>query len=227
MKRKYYKYDYEIKADRKAGFFAFPIINGVVWFASWLLSSGVQSGGLWGLLLPWIANGLILLVAVIFRPEFAVGYLTFISAAIIAVFVLGIIFVGGCFLAIGVGLIFTPLGPLAGFVAIGVFLAILVAGLAWAADHAIRWYDNWTFAWDKPKPERPDYPNPLPPIQLSEESTSTNIPDGLNQLPDTMFEEKLSSKPSDTLNQSAETWFNQPSGESPSQDDSENESNTI
>ena len=182
MKRKYYKYDYERKADRRAGFFAFPIINGAVWFASWLLSTGVQSGGVWGLLLPWLANGLILVFAFIFRPEFAVGYITFISAAITAVFVLGFLFVGGCFLAIGVGFIFTPLGPLAGIVAIGVYLAILAAGLAWSVDQATRWYDNWTFAFDDPKHQlRKSSDQPQPVIK-----PATNLPisDDPDQPPD-------------------------------------------
>ena len=143
MKRKYSKDNYARKADRKVGFVAFPIINVVVWFVSWLFSSGVQSESGWALLLPWVANGLVLVYAFIFRPEFAVGYLVFIAFALGIVFALGFLFLGGCFLAIGVGAIFSFANELAIMVAGSVFVVAFIAGLIWIGTFAKNWYDEW------------------------------------------------------------------------------------
>ena len=193
MKRKEYKTGYERKADQRAGFIVFPIVNGLIWLTALIMGNWFSVDEGWMQVLPWIINGIVLILGFALRPEFAVGYISFIAIAFIAVIVLGVLFIGGCFVAIGIGLVFYPLGgDLTNIMFLLSWAVILLVGFIWLVGQAIQLHENWWHGW-----ETPDDSNPS--LSLRKD-----------QLPD-------------ALNQSAESWFNQPSEDSPQQDNGENE----
>ena len=111
LKRKIYSSEVERRRDRLIGFLAFPAINFIL--SQFIESSlrdlirflfqdtPVQETLRNGLsLLPWVINGIILLLAFFFRVEFALGYIAFVAATITSVALIGALFLAGCFLLI-------------------------------------------------------------------------------------------------------------------------------
>jgi hypothetical protein len=154
MKRKEYRSISERKADNRAGFRSFPVVNLVLWVVYKLLQTWDTTNYSNGsgddlfiqiliLMLPWVVNGLILVWNFVFRPEFAIGYLVFIAFALVVVFALGILFFGSCILAVGVGFIFVASETLFNFVAFTVLLIAFIAGAVKIGEHAKNWYEEW------------------------------------------------------------------------------------
>ncbi len=83
MKRKVYTTDRERKSDQVIGCVAFPIVNVALWLAmSRLLAEATtDQARARALLLPWIVNGLVLILAFLFRPQTGVGYIAWIGLA--------------------------------------------------------------------------------------------------------------------------------------------------
>ncbi len=80
------------------GFIACPLVNvPLLLLISWLDNIVPQN---LVLLLPWVVNGGILLLALFFRPYAILGYLSFFVALFALILIAGVLFVGGCFLLI-------------------------------------------------------------------------------------------------------------------------------
>jgi hypothetical protein len=99
--------------DQIIGFLAFPLVN----IPLWMISQRIDSSAL-----PWIVNGIVLALAFLFRPQFGVGYITFIGIAIIVLTVLSVVFVAACFVSVLAGVVMGPL-------AIVLFVVLMAAGL--------------------------------------------------------------------------------------------------
>ncbi|HLA08462.1 MAG TPA: hypothetical protein VJ022_13520, partial [Anaerolineales bacterium] len=119
MKRKFYATSRERKADQIKGFLAFPLVNVPLGIILWMIlqmidwmrySQRIDSQELtwvsdlpWLVIrelvstLPWLVNGIVLVLAFLFRPEFGVGYVAFIAIAITASTALSVLFVAACF----------------------------------------------------------------------------------------------------------------------------------
>jgi hypothetical protein len=149
MKRKVYATSQERKADQIKGFWAFPLVNvplqTIVWMILWMSSYVIYPRELtlvWALpllfvrVLPWLVNGIVLVLAFMFRPEFGVGYIAFIAVAIIASTALSILFVAACFVSILSAAVMEDL-------AIWVFVFLMVAGLLGLGVFAIYVFRSW------------------------------------------------------------------------------------
>ena len=113
MKRKVYATPRERKTDQFMGFWAFPIVNVPLWLIYQMLYSrlpaevaatGAASLGQVRILvtaLPWLVNGIVLVLAFVFRPQLGVGYVTSAAIALIVVIALGALFLAACFLSLG------------------------------------------------------------------------------------------------------------------------------
>jgi hypothetical protein len=95
MKRKIYTTRRERMTDQIIGFLAFPLVNVTLWISllrvseiidSQLLATPVSA-------LPWLVNGSVVALALLLRPEFGVGYITFIGVAVAVVMALGVMVV--------------------------------------------------------------------------------------------------------------------------------------
>lgn len=145
MKRKVYANSHERRQDQAIGFWVFPVVNYVLWAnTTWLWErareafSGSPDRDLADLviaLLPWAINGLILALALIFRPQMAVGYIAFIGAAVGGGFILRILVVGACFVSLPFWF-FQPSGLI-------VWLGLILWGLIFLGRMVIRWYNEW------------------------------------------------------------------------------------
>ncbi len=163
MKRKKYNNDYERKYDQRAGFIAFIVFNVALWLFRFLLITGVRiyvhsflqvnvfeytlpfadQLETFIIMFPWVMNGLVIVLALIFRPQFTIGYLAGVALAFLAQFVFGVLFVAGCFAGIGVGYALIPeedsafnIGILCGRIAI-------LAAIVFFGRLALRWYRSW------------------------------------------------------------------------------------
>jgi hypothetical protein len=91
------------------------------------------------LALPWLVNGIVIVLAFLLRSEFAIGYITFIGATVALVIALGTVVVAACFVII-------PLAPVIGDLANWVFLLLIVVGLfvlvVWAIDLITNWWSS-------------------------------------------------------------------------------------
>ena len=133
MKRKVYSTPRERKADQLIGFWAFPLVNVPLWLISQMLYSqlptGVPAADLSSVAqirtlvsaLPWLVNGLVLVLAFLFRPQLVVGYVAFVAIAFIAVIMLGSLFVVACFVSFVSAVVIGPL-------AIILFFVLMLAG---------------------------------------------------------------------------------------------------
>ena len=126
------------------GFLAFPLVNVPLWIILWMISQRIDSQSQSQLLtlvlaLPWLVNGIVIVLAFLLRPEFAIGYIAFIGASIALVIALGILVVAACFVII-------PLAPIIGDLANWVFLLLIVVGLfglvVWAIDLIANWWSS-------------------------------------------------------------------------------------
>lgn len=107
--RKTYQNWQERKSDRQKGIAAAVIMNALVLITPSSLGEWVQPTdnptlNLVLQLLPWVANLGLLVVALIFRAEMAVGCLMAIASVLLTVFALGVAFVIGCFAWVAVTL---------------------------------------------------------------------------------------------------------------------------
>ena len=148
MKRKVYVTDQERRADQIKGFLAFPIVNVLLWIILQLLYSLSPTQGpatnesVFVLVrclifaLPWLVNGSVLALALIFRPQFGVGYIAFVTGAFTVIILLGTLFVAACFVSILSALV---LGPLA----IIVFIILMLVGLYFIARLAFYLFESW------------------------------------------------------------------------------------
>jgi len=123
MKPKTYETFAEQKIDQRIGFVAFPIVNLVIGLLVALLSRWVDSITIEPsvrypnlqlaiTLLPWVANGLLLLWAAIFRRYIASGYLVCLGGIVVVGTILGLIGVVTFFLAVPISALIGPIGDL-------------------------------------------------------------------------------------------------------------------
>ncbi|MEK7783844.1 MAG: hypothetical protein AAB658_00285 [Chloroflexota bacterium] len=138
MKRKTYEMNREAKIDQAIGFIVFPLVNAPLFAAIyWMLSLPKPTNQatpydlliIFGLLAPWVFNGIGLLLSIIYRPHIAVGGLAFIFAVISGVVIAGILFLPACFLAVAVGILFAQMEERAGAIVgiVTLFAIMLVA----------------------------------------------------------------------------------------------------
>ena len=142
MKRKVYATRRERMTDQIIGFLAFPLVNVPFGIIFWSISQRIDSP-LPTLVsaLPWLVNGIVLVLAALLRPELAMGYVAFIAIAITASTALSVLFVAACFVVIPLALI---LGDLANWV----FVLLMLVGLYGLAVFAIRVFWDWWSSHD-------------------------------------------------------------------------------
>ena len=138
MKRKVYTTRRERMIDQIIGFLAFPLVNVPLGIVLLTISERIDSQLLAALVsaLPWLVNGIVLVLAVLLRPEFAIGYVTFIGAAVAVVTALSVVVVAACFVII-------PLAPVLGDLVNWVFIFLIGAGLLGLVLLAIELSINW------------------------------------------------------------------------------------
>jgi hypothetical protein len=105
--------------DQILGFVAFPLVNIALWIFSQRVDSQLPARAS---ALPWVINGIVIALALLFRPDFGVGYVAFVGIAVIVVTMLSVVFVAACFVSI---LSAAVIGPLA----IGLFVLLMAGGL--------------------------------------------------------------------------------------------------
>jgi predicted anti-sigma-YlaC factor YlaD len=137
MKRKDYATARERMAYQIIGFLTFPLVNIPLGILLWSISQKIDSQ-LPTLVsaLPWLVNGIVLVLAFLLRPEFGVGYIAFIGVAITVITALSVLFVAACFVSI---LSAAVIGPLA----IGLFAILMSAGLLGLGVFAIYVFQSW------------------------------------------------------------------------------------
>jgi hypothetical protein len=127
MKRKIYTTRREQMTDQIIGFLTFPLVNVPLWIIYWVIPLWIDSQSLEALVsaLPWLVNGVVFTLALLFRPEFAIGYIAFIAVAVAVVTVLSIVFVAACFVTFATIVSFPDIGDQAGWV----FIVLIAGGL--------------------------------------------------------------------------------------------------
>jgi len=137
MKRKDYATGRERMTYQVIGFLAFPLVNVPLGIILWNISQRIDSQ-LPTLVsaLPWLVNGIVLALAFLLRPDFGVGYIAFIGAAITVVTALSVLFVAACFVSI-------LSAALIGDLAIGLFVFLMAAGLLGLGVLAIYVFQSW------------------------------------------------------------------------------------
>ena len=119
------------------GFWTFPLVNIPLGIILWSISQKIDSPlPTLVLALPWIVNGIVLALAFLLRPDFAVGYISFIGAAVAVVTALSVVFVAACFVSI---LSAAVIGDLA----IGLFVVLMVVGVSVLVAIAIYVFQSW------------------------------------------------------------------------------------
>ena len=123
--------------DQIIGFLAFPLVNVPLGVTLWNISQRIDSQlPTLVLALPWLVNGIVLTLAFLLRPDFGVGYIAFIGAAITVVTALSVLFVAACFVSI-------LSAALIGDLAIGLFVFLMAAGLLGLGVLAIYVFQSW------------------------------------------------------------------------------------
>lgn len=154
MRRLSYATPRERKRDQLFGFVAFPVVNGVLYLAtSWLLAGGAttfqgemddEQFRLVVLLLPWVVNGLLLALSLVFRPQMAIGYLACLSGILILGIALGALFLLSCFAALAVGIPTSNLAEdLGGFLTLLVFFGLMLAGVVFFGWLILHFFKDW------------------------------------------------------------------------------------
>ena len=137
MKRKVYATRRERMIDQILGFVALPLVNVPLGIILWLIMSEVDPQWVTPLLLlPWLVNGIILVLAFLWRPEFAVGYITFIGVAVALAVGLSAVVVAACFVII-------PLYLIIGDQVNWVFVILIGIGLFGIIMVTISLFKNW------------------------------------------------------------------------------------
>ena len=146
MKRKVYATRRERMIDQILGFVAFPLVNVPLGIILWLIGSEVDPRWLTPLsLLPWLVNGLVLVPAFLWRPEFAIGYITFIGVVVALALGLSAVVVAACFVII-------PLYLVIGEQVNWVFVILIGIGLFGIIMVAISLIKSWLSS-SKNKPQ--------------------------------------------------------------------------
>ena len=141
MKRKVYTTRRERRTYQIIGFLAFPLVNVPLGIILWMISQRIDSQ-LFTLVsvLPWLVNGIVLVLAFLLRPEFAIGYIAFIGFAITASTALSVLFVAACFVSV---LSAAVIGDLANWV----FIFLMVVGVLGLALLAIYLFTIWWLSY--------------------------------------------------------------------------------
>lgn len=133
------------KRDQRIGFIAFPVVNLLVWGAATLLqgqvdhfSASAETVQLKQTIaaLPWAANALFLIAALIFRWHIGVGYLVSCGGWAVVAIGLGLLGVVAFFTT-------TPLMALTGLLGAGVFLLLLLALSGFFLWHMAQMLRRW------------------------------------------------------------------------------------
>ena len=143
MRRKVYTTDRERKGDQAIGFVAFPIVNVALWIVTNRmlthavttfprLSYGQAQTGI--LLIPWLVNGLVIVLAFLFRPEIGKGYVVWIGMIFCLYIAPSTVFIAACFTAAAVASALS-LGP----VIFGVIFLGLIVGAIWLGWQVLAW----------------------------------------------------------------------------------------
>ncbi len=113
MKRKIYTTARERRIDQIIGFVAFPLVNAATFTANWPLAwaanalhAPTQEAHFFQVfisLLPWVVNGLVLVLAFLFRPQMGIGYLACMGITVCIPVALCGLFVWACYGMIGAG----------------------------------------------------------------------------------------------------------------------------
>jgi hypothetical protein len=149
LKRKVYTSARERKVDQVRGGGLFIFVNYALLIVVSVVQGGPQTRPLsslvvgqpaWLLLIPWFGNGIVLGLLLIFRPQMAVGYITFPALVLFAGIWLGVLFVGACLAGLVIGFPFGgSSGPVVGIVSFG----LLIVGGLWSLIKGREWLDNW------------------------------------------------------------------------------------
>jgi hypothetical protein len=135
MKRKVYTTKRERIIDQLIGFLAFPLVNVPLGIILWIIPqttilSRTSDPSLLLMLisaLPWLVNGIVIVLAFLLRPQLGVGYTAFIAVALTLVAVLGVAFVAACFVTFAAVLSFPGMRDQGG---ISLFVFLMAAGIA-------------------------------------------------------------------------------------------------
>jgi hypothetical protein len=102
LKRKVYTSKSGRIFDLVLGIVAFPVINGLIYLLLMLINRDLKNdlAKEYILMLPWIINGLLLVVALIFRPYMGLGYIVSFFGLMMLPIIAGIFLVAGCFVII-------------------------------------------------------------------------------------------------------------------------------
>ena len=142
MKRKIYATRRERMTYQVIGFLAFPLLNVPLWIILSIISQMASS--LWLTILlsavPWLVNGIVIVLALLFHPEFGVGYVVFIGAAVAVATALGVVFVAACFVTF---LSAVVIGDLAKWV----FIVLMAAGVLGIVVLAIYVFTVWLLSY--------------------------------------------------------------------------------
>jgi len=140
MKRRVYATRRERMIHQIMGFLAFPVVNVPLGIILWTITRTQRIDLPLQMLVsvvPWLVNGIILVLAAVLRPEFAFGYISFIGTAVAVVIALSFVVVAACFVTI-------PLAPNIGDQwAIGLFVVLILGGLAGLGALAIYVFLSW------------------------------------------------------------------------------------
>jgi hypothetical protein len=137
MKRKVYATRRERITDELIGFLSFPLVNVPLGIMLGAIKHRIDSSLLMLLAaLPWLVNGSLLVLALLLRPAFAVGYIAFIGAVIASVIALSAVVVAACFVTIPLFLVIGDLGN-------WVFISLVVVGLYFLVVWAMDVFTNW------------------------------------------------------------------------------------
>lgn len=138
MKRKVYATKRERRTYQIIGFLAFPLLNIPLWIILWMISQIASSSWLTILLsaVPWFVNGIVIVLALLFHPEFGVGYVVFIGTAVAVVTALSVLFVAACFVTF---LSAVVIGDLAQWV----FIVLMAAGVLGILVFAVYVFATW------------------------------------------------------------------------------------
>ncbi len=164
MKRHVYLSVEEVKRDQITGFVLAVAVNIAIyflpdWFTTVVFGSPYNT---YVLLLPWVANIVLLMATLLIRPQMGLGYLAAIGCAIGIPLAVGAIFVVSCFVGAAVVIPFAGSSVSAGST-VGViimFVMVLVLGIFFVR---ILW--GLFRSWQEQTLEWNNQPSALPPFQ--------------------------------------------------------------
>ena len=151
--KKVYATDQERKSDQRLGCIAFPLVNGAIWMGWLVVTEGlIIDANLFalGLGAAWFVNGIIFILAFLFRPALGVGYIVSIALILVAVMMLGGLCLVSCFAGYAVAL---PLDIVITHV-LGYLVALVLffVGLRFFYRWAHAAYEDW---WSSPPTDTP------------------------------------------------------------------------